>query len=251
MINLTGKNILVTGASSGIGKACCILADSLGANLIIIGRNEERLMQTISETQGDGHVAIAHDVTDYEALNKKLLAHIKENSMKIHGIVHAAGKDLTKPFAFTKAQEFRDLFELNLLSGLELIRLLSKKKYLPEDGASYVFISSLMASLGAAGMSVYCASKSAISSTVKALALEYASRRCRINSVMPGYVETPLRQQSFKMMTQEEIDAIYAEHPLGVGQPEDVAGLVSYLLSDHARWLTGQNIVIDGGYSIK
>ncbi len=251
MIDLTGKNILITGASSGIGKATCLLASSLGARLIMTGRDEEKLKDTVNKCCGEDHLFFAQDLVDYELLNNNFTELFIKESMRIHGIVHAAGKDFMKPFALTKAQDFRDLFELNFISGLELIRFLSKKKFLPESGASYIFISSLMANLGAPGLSVYCASKSAISSTVKALALEYASKKCRINSVIPGYVETPLLKKSLELMSPLEVEAIYKAHPLGIGQPEDVAGLIVYLLSDQARWITGQNIVIDGGFSAR
>ena len=251
MFELSGKTIVVSGASSGIGRSICSIASKLNARLIMIGRDEEKLQGTLKGMSGEGHRYIVQDMIELNALNEKLTNLFDELSCQIDGFVHSAGKEMTKPFSMTEAQDFRDLFELNLITGLEIVRLITKRKYLSANGASYVFISSLMGRLGSVGISPYCASKSAISATVKSLALEYARRKCRFNSVMPGYVDTALLQKSFKMMSQGQIETIYNAHPLGIGTPQDVANLVVYLLSDCSKWMTGQNIIIDGGYSAK
>ena len=251
MFDLKGKTIVISGASSGIGKACAISAASLGARIILLGRDESRLENASQQLSGEGHHTIAHDITDYQGLKEKLTAILDEENMIVHGFVHAAGIDHIMPFPLTKAQAFRDMYEVNVIAGLELIKMLSKKKYIPDTGACYLYISSIMSNVGNYGLSSYCASKSAISSLVKSLALEYAEKGVRINSVNPGYVDTPMLQRSFVKMTAVEIDSIKAAHPLGLGKPEDVSALVCFLLSDHSRWITGTNIVIDGGYSTR
>ncbi len=249
MLTLQNKNILITGASSGIGKESAILASKIGARIILIARNKEKLDATLSSMNGQDHIILANDVTDYEPLKNKL-SEILENDIKhIDGIVHCAGREMTKPFFITKAEHFRELFEVHLIAGLEIIRFCSKKDYLPDNGASYIFISSIMAELGSAGLSSYCASKSAITSTVKALALEFASKKVRINSIEPGCITTDLLAKRFSKMSSEEIETIKKQHPLGLGTPEQVANVVCFLLSDLSCWITGTNIVVDGGYS--
>lgn len=251
MFDLKGKTIVISGASSGIGKACAISAASLGARIILLGRDESRLENASQQLSGEGHHTIAHDITDYQGLKEKLTAILDEENMIVHGFVHAAGIDHIMPFLLTNAQIFRDMYEVNVIAGLELIKMMSKKKYSPDTGASYLFISSIMGHLGDFGRASYCASKSAIISTVKALSLEYASKRTRVNAILPGCVDTQMLQRSFNKMTAVEIDSIKAAHPLGLGKPEDVSALVCFLLSDHSRWITGTNIVIDGGYSTR
>ena len=251
MIDLTGKTIVVSGASSGIGMACAIDASRLGARLIILARDEARLHGTLGMLTGEGHHAFAQDITDYLSLKDKLTEILVAENCKVHGLIHAAGIDYIMPFALTKPQVFRDLYEVNVIAGLELIKILSKKKYMPDNGASYLLISSVMGKLGDYGRSSYCASKSAISSLVKALSLEYSSSGTRVNSILPGCIDTPMLQRSFSKMTASEIDNIVAAHPLGLGKPEDISALACFLLSDCARWITGSNIIIDGGYSAK
>lgn len=251
MFDLKGKTIVVSGASSGIGRACSIQAAELGARMILLGRDETRLKESAMQLSGECHYTVVHDITDYQGLKDKLTAILDSESLKVHGFVHAAGFDHIMPFSLTKAQTFRDMYEVNVIAGLELIKMLSKKKYTPDTGASYLYISSIMSNVGNYGLSSYCASKSAISSLVKSLALEYAEKGVRVNSVNPGYVDTPMLQRSFAKMTAVEIEGIKAAHPLGLGKPEDVSALVCFLLSDHSRWITGTNIVIDGGYSTR
>lgn len=251
MFDLKGKTIVVSGASSGIGKACAIQAAELGARMILLGRDEIRLQETAAQLSGVEHCSIAHDITDYQGLNDQLIAVLDSESLQVHGFVHAAGIDQIMPFSLTKAQAFREMYEVNVIAGLELIKVLSKKKYMPENGASYLFISSVMGQLGDFGRASYCASKSAITSAVKALSLEFASKSARVNAILPGCIDTPMLQRSFAKMTVAEIESIKAAHPLGLGETEDVSALVCYLLSDYARWITGSNIIIDGGYSAK
>lgn len=250
MLTLNNKNVIITGASSGIGQACAVLASKLSARVIFIGRNEERLRQTRALMKDGNHVTLCQDLLDYTALTEQIQNTFPCKEDRIHGLIHCAGIDMTKPFASTVPQDYRDLLEINLIAGLELSRLISKRKYVPADGASIVFISSVMASLGGIGLTAYCASKSAISSTVKAMALELAAKKIRVNSVQPGIVRTALVEDRFSLMTEAEINRIIAMHPLGLGNPMDIASLCCFLLSDMSAWITGANIPIDGGYSI-
>lgn len=250
MLTLTNKNLVISGASSGIGQACCVLASQLGANIIMIGRQSDTLEQTEKMLQSGLHTKIVCDITDYDTLSTEI-SNLKTTYEFIDGYVHSAGIEITKPFSFLKPKDYRQILEVNLISGLEICRLITKKGIIAPNGASLVFVSSIMAILGSPGLIAYNASKSAITSTIMGMALELASRKIRVNSVMPGCVSTPLLDNRFSNMSESEIDNIKKLHPLGIGTPESVANLICFLLSDLSDWITGANIPIDGGYAIQ
>ena len=248
MINLKDKRILVTGASSGIGKSVAILASRLKAKLIIIGRNSERLNSTFESLEGTGHEQFICDVTDYIRIEEIIQSSVKANG-PISGFVHSAGIEKTLPLKASKNQFFREVFDINVFSGFEISRIISNKGIFNSNGASYVFISSIKGKLGEPANIIYCSSKSALLSGVKAMALELAQKKIRCNCVLPGIVETEMVKSLFNSIPVDAKEKIIAKHPLGIGKPEDVASLIVFLLSDHARWITGSDYVIDGGYS--
>ena len=141
------------------------------------------------------------------------------------------------------------MFSVNVIAGFELAKIISKKKYLYKNGASFVFISSVMGILGQLGKIGYCSSKGSLISGVKAMALELASKKIRVNCILPGVVETEMSNEMFQKLSEESKKNIVDMHPLGLGKPEDIAYACVYLLSDSARWVTGTNLIIDGGYS--
>lgn len=251
MLSLADKTIVVTGASSGIGQACSVCSSQLGAKLVLVGRDESRLRETMSLLAAGDHQIVVADVTDYDKMADLISMAVTRLGGTIHGLVHSAGVEITKPFSRTTAQDYRDLLEVNLIAGLELCKLASNRKYLPKFGASYVLISSIMADLGSAGKVAYCASKSSITAAVKAMAMELASRKIRVNCLKPGCVDTPLLKNMFSGLAEGEITLIQDMHPLGLGRPEDVANICCFLLSDLATWITGASIPVDGGYSSK
>jgi NAD(P)-dependent dehydrogenase (short-subunit alcohol dehydrogenase family) len=148
-----------------------------------------------------------------------------------------------------KPEQYEQLFKINVIAGFEFARVLSKKKYVNPDGAAFVFISSVMGKFGKEGKVGYCASKGALISSVKALALELSSKKIRCNAVLPGIVETEMVRKMFEDIPEAAVSEIIRQHPLGIGYPEDVAHLIVFLLSEKARWITGSEFVIDGGYS--
>ena len=248
MINLESKRILITGASSGIGRAVAQQAASLGASLILLGRNIERLKATYDSLQGTGHEYYSVDITDYTQVEEIIRSSVA-NSGCINGFVHCAGIEKTMPFKASTPQLFKEIFEINVFAGFEIARLLSQKNIVHPTGASHVFISSVNARLGDVGKIMYCSSKSALLTGVKAMALELAKKRIRCNCVLPGCVNTEMIKNLFDSISVEAKQEIINKHPLGIGQPEDVAFLVCFLLSDKATWITGSEYVIDGGYS--
>lgn len=241
--SLEGKTILVTGASSGIGQGCAVMAAQMGAKVIVSGRNEERLQETLKQLQGEGHATFAGDLTD-AAVIEKMVGEVPA----LDGVVFSAGISMTAPFAFTTREKFDKVFNVNFFSPIELLRLLVKKKKLV-NGSSVVFISSVGGNFGfSVGNGAYGASKAALNSMSRLCSLELAPKKIRVNAICPGMVETPLVQGFSQNITEEEKQRDIDFYPLKrYGKPEDIAGGVVYLLSEAASWVTGQAICIDGG----
>ena len=247
--SLEGKVILVTGASSGIGRACAISVSEAGGSVIITGRDVNRLDETRRRIKEKRCYSFTQELTEYGLTG----AHI-ENAVsvlgKIDGFIHAAGIEDPAPFRQMTPEKYLRIFKINVIAGFELVRIISNKKYVPDSGASYVFISSVMAVLGKPGLVGYCSSKAALVAGVKAIALELAPKKIRVNSVLPGIVEdTEMTKNLFRILPEEAQKGIIQMHPLGLGVTHDVSHLCVYLLSDAARWITGAEIPIDGGYS--
>ena len=246
--NLEGKTILVTGASSGIGKATAINASKLGATVIITARDATRLQETFDALEGAEereHKQIIADLTDEEQMIG-LLAEVPT----INGLVLCAGKGLTLPIQFATKDKFDDIFNINFFAPVELLRMLYKKKKLQKESSVV-----LLASLGgtqifSGGNGIYGASKSALNSIMKFAAKEFASRKVRVNSICPAMVDTPLIHRG--TISDEQLLEDQKRYPLGrYGKPEDIAYAAIYLLSDASSWVTGQSMVLDGGISIR
>lgn len=239
--SLNGKTILITGASSGIGRCTAIECSKMGARVIITGRNVERLLETFQMLKGEGHNKIIGDLVNEADVNN-----LVQTIDPIEGLVLCAGKGMTSPFAFCNRERFDNIFNVNFFAPVELLRLLVKKKKLTKD-SSVVFVSSIGGvSAFSVGNSVYGASKAALTSTMKTCAHELAPKRIRVNSVNPGMVNTKLIQGG--TLSDEQHQADIERYPLKrYGEPEDVAYGIIYLLSDASSWVTGTCLVIDGG----
>jgi NAD(P)-dependent dehydrogenase (short-subunit alcohol dehydrogenase family) len=242
--SLETKTILVTGASSGIGRAIAVECSKMGASVIITGRNEERLNQTFEQLEGSNHKQIACDL--HEENN------IHEFSLQLpvlNGVVHVAGIAKTLPFQFVSSKELNTIFNINFFAPTLLSQLLVKTKKIVKD-ASVVFISSIDGPLTVhIGNSMYAASKGAVTAMAKNMAVDLASKKIRVNCVLPGMTETPLIHAGD--ITQEQLDLDMKLYPLKrYGKPEEIAYAVIYLLSDASSWVTGSNIVVDGGFTL-
>lgn len=241
--SLQGKTILVTGASSGIGQATAIACTQMGADVVITGRDAERLQAT-ADLMGEAKGQIVADLI-VQGDVEKLVAALPP----LDGAVLCAGNSTTLPLQFGTREKFDDMFDVNFFAPVELLRLMYKKKVL-QKGASVV----LIASIGGThsfmpGNGVYGASKAALNSVMKYAAREYASRKVRVNSICPGMVDTPLIHRG--TITEEQLAEDAKRYPLGrYGRPDDIAHGAIYLLSDASSWLTGHDLVIDGGFSI-
>lgn len=240
--SLEGKRILVTGASSGIGRRCAIDCAKMGASVIISGRNEERLKQTAEEI-GNCQQIVA-DQTDPDGLSK-----IIDSIDKLDGVVLSAGIVNTLPIQFSDINTAKKIFEVNFFSTAELVRVLYKRKKLVKN-SSVVLIDSIGGVTSyAPGNGIYGSSKAALNSFMIFAAREFAQRKVRVNCVCPGMINTPLIQ--LDSISEEQLHQDMMRYPLGrYGEPEDVSKGVIYLLSDAASWVTGTNLIIDGGISI-
>lgn len=241
---LEGKTILITGASSGIGRATAIECAKLGAHVVITGRNAERLQETFDQLEGDGHMQILADLTDAESL-EQLVVEIPQ----VDGLVNNAGVGYTKPIPFIKASDLEAMFNTNTYAPVLLTKLAMKKKKI-NKGGSIVFTSSIAAMTEGMGNSVYSMTKAAIMSFAKTCALEFAEKGIRVNSVHPGMVETKLIHGG--AISEDDMQKDMQNYPLKrYGQPEEIAWSIIYLLSDASAWVTGTQSVIDGGVHLK
>lgn len=247
MIDLSGKVILITGASSGIGRACAILAAKSGAALILIGRDIQKL-ELVRQQLGNGnHLFYSLDITKYDDI-EPIIQDAVSKVGKISGFIQSAGVENTKPLQVMKPGIYENMFATNVFSGFEIARIISRSKYISSERASFVFISSVMGLAGEKGKLAYCSSKAAIIGGVKSMALELANKKICVNSISPGIVKTEMSNLLFKTLPESSREYIINKHPLGLGEPEDVANLCMFLISDLSKWITGSNIVIDGGY---
>lgn len=236
---------LITGATSGIGLDLAVRLSG-ERNLILVGRNEARLDELISQMSGPNKVLkLVIDLdADRRQAASRLTELIQSEGLQIEALVHCAGTSKVMPLRQADTDSIDTIFNVNILSAMELIRPLLKKE---NKGSlkNIVLISSLASIRGEKGNAVYAASKGALNALTISLAKELAPK-VRVNSISPGTVETPMTQDFLKT---ESGAAHLQTYPLGVGHPEDITNLACFLLSDEARWITGQNIVIDGGRS--
>ncbi len=247
--SLEGKNIIVTGASSGIGRQCAIDCSRMGARVAIIGRNKQRLDATLAEMHGDKHLSICADLTKFDEL-PDMVAHISDSLGKLDGVVNCAGISATLPLKLMPSAKLDEFFRTNVYSALELTREACKVKHF-NSGGSVVFISSVMGLVGESGKSLYSMTKGALISATRALACEFAKRQLRFNCVSPGAILTPINENLPHMADPERRKLLEDKHLLGLGRVEDISSACIYLLSDAARWVTGQNLIVDGGYTAR
>lgn len=243
--SLAGKSILVTGASSGIGKSIAIECSKMGAILIILGRNEERLRETYNDLEGDDHQMFSAELTSKEDIQVVI------NTLPfIDGLVNAAGILKRVPFKLMSSDILEEVMGVNFFAPAMLTKELLHHKKIGK-GASIVFISSISGNYcSSVGNTAYSSSKGALNSLSENIALELSARNIRVNTVNPGMIATDMLYQ--KAMSEEQIKEDLENYPLKrYGKPEDVAYAVIYLLSEASAWVTGSSLLIDGGFTLK
>lgn len=241
---LLNKTILVTGASSGIGRAIAISCSNLGATVLLLARNEERLQETLSSMEGLNHQIVSCDLNDREKIAQKVM-----DFPKLDGIVYCSGTLRTVPTKMIQREDMDYVYETNFFSVVHLNTLLLQQKKI-QKAASIVFLSSIAAfDLSEAGNAIYSSSKAALSSYSKVLALELSRRKIRVNTLSPGIVKTNFLKHF--SVDEEQFQEDEKKYPLGYGTPEDIAYAACYLLSNAARWVTGTELKLDGGVTLK
>jgi len=246
-MDLTGQTVLVTGASSGIGRETARLISQLGGHVVLVGRNEERLAATLRSLDGDGHRVEAFDLSSADEIPRWLKS-ISASSGPLHGLVHSAGIIKLRPLRTLTSQTVEDLMAINVKAAISLAKGFCQKN-VHAPSASIVFLSSVTGLTGQAGLAAYAASKGAIIALTRALAVELAGERIRVNCVAPGLVTTEMGQAQLGLLTPEQGAVLEAMHLLGFGSARDVSYAIAFLLAGTARWITGTVLVVDGGYT--
>lgn len=243
--SLSGKTVLITGAASGIGRATAKQCHNMGASLVLLDLNENGLNSVKEEIGDSAIVSYALNLTDYNRL-----CEVIGQLPKLDGVFSNAGIVKSLMAKFSGKEDMEKIFEVNTFSHINLVQQLIAQKKL-NKGASIVFTSSMSGVFaGLVGGSLYGATKAAIAGYCKALAIELAPRGIRVNTIQPGMIETPLTVGT--ALSQDVLDEDSKNYPLGrYGKPEEVAYAVVYLLSDATVWMTGTQLLLDGGYSVK
>lgn len=241
--SLDNKTVLITGASSGIGRATAVECSKLGAKCVITGRNAERLNETFSLLTGDGHSQILADLT-----LEKDIELLVDQSPLLDGFVCNAGITIIKPINYIKQSDMDSIFSVNTFAPVILTKALLKNKKLSK-GSSVVFTSSIAWKTITPGNAIYAMTKSAVNTFSKFFAIEYANRQIRVNSVLPGMVNTEMTQNS--VFSKEELEEDKLRYPLKrYAEPQEIAWAIIYLLSDASAFVTGTALKIDGGVTL-
>lgn len=241
--SLEGKTILITGASSGIGRRTAVECSKMGAKLVITGRNEDRLNDTLLSLEGEGHLKFAGDLTEDKAMEA-----LMEQLPPLNGVFFCAGVTDTTPAKFIDEEKIERVFGINIKSPMLLTKWLVKKKKI-QASASLVYMSSYGAEVVTPGLGIYAASKGAVNSFMRTIATELSARKIRANSIMAMMVQTEL-METLGSISKEDFQKDEEKYPLGYGKPEDVAFAAIYLLSDASKWITGSIIKMDGGSTL-
>lgn len=246
-MDLSGKHVMVTGASSGIGKGIAIFLSKIGANVIMIARNEEKLKEVFNELEPGHHSYYVFDLNNLDGI-ENMMDNVCSNGIKLSGLVHSAGISKTVPLQYLKLNDVNNIMSVNFYSFIELAKHFSKRKN-NDNGGSIVAISSISSRVGARGLTAYCASKGALDSAIKSMALDLAPKSIRINSIAPSMIKTQIYDGLKEIVNNKDFeDDLKKRQILGIGEPTDVAHAAAFLLSDASKFITGTSMIVDGGY---
>jgi NAD(P)-dependent dehydrogenase (short-subunit alcohol dehydrogenase family) len=247
-LDYAGRWVVVTGASSGLGRAVAIELARHNARVVLVGRDIARLAETASQLGGGESRSLAIDLRQLDQITPEIVR-LREELGPLYGLCHAAGVVATRPLQSNTVDVMRAQLDVNLLAGLEMARAICRRDVMSPEGGSLLFFSSVYGHVGMPGQIGYCATKGAVASAVRAMAIELARRKIRVNSISPGLVFTEMTKQSLGVLSAEHVQKLEAAHPLGTGQPEDVARPAVFLLAPGTRWITGADLAVDGGFT--
>lgn len=248
---LTGKTIVISGASSGIGRQCAISCATMGATVVALGRNEERLTKTLNQLAfPERHCCFIVDLADASQVADTVTQLVAKVG-RVHGLLNVAGISTTLLLKSLSDDKLDEFFKNNVYSTIHLTKELTRMGNFAKEGGSIVFFSSVMGSYGEVGKSLYAMTKGALQAGARSLACEMAAKNIRVNTVSPGLIITPINENLPHITDPEKRKKLEEMHLLGLGNPEDVANACVYLLSDASRWVTGTNLFVDGGYTAR
>lgn len=247
-LDFAGRWVLVSGASSGLGRAIAMQLAQHGARVILSGRDETRLRETAAMLGDAEHRLLPLDLVILSEI-APAITRLRSDTGPIYGLCHAAGVVETRPLQANTAEVVQAQLNVNLLAGLELARAVCRRDVMTAEGGSLLFVSSVYGRVGVAGQIGYCATKGAVAAAVRAMAVELARRRIRVNCVSPGLVVTQMTEHALGLLSVDHVERIKAAHPLGIGTPEDVAHAAVFLLAPTSQWITGADLAVDGGFS--
>lgn len=250
--SIQDKVIIVTGASSGIGAQCAIDCSKMGAKIVLVARSEERLKLTLEQCfEPTRHMILPIDLSSSEGL-KETIKEIATRMGKISGVVNCAGMSSVTPLKMVSDELLEQFFHTNVYSAINLSKEVTRVgNYDKENGCSIIFLASIMGVCGEKCKTLYSATKGALISAARSMACELAKNKVRVNVVSPGAIETPINAKLPHMAVPELRKELEDKHLLGLGECSDISNACIYLLSDAAKWITGQNLVVDGGYTVR
>jgi NAD(P)-dependent dehydrogenase (short-subunit alcohol dehydrogenase family) len=247
-IDFQRKKVVVTGASCGIGCAVAEELSRYGASVVLVGRDAERLSRCSALLKPGKHYKLIIDLKDRANIVPAIRSFAKEQG-KIYGLCHAARVDDFRPLSYSTPETLDSLLELNVTAGIELAGGVCRHDVIEEDGGSVLFLSSIAGRVGIPGRIGYSASHGGISAAARSMAIELARRKIRVNTISPGMVEGGISRKVLSRLSAAQLRDIEKAHPLGVGQIRDVARAAVFLLAPQTSWITGTDLVVDGGYS--
>jgi NAD(P)-dependent dehydrogenase (short-subunit alcohol dehydrogenase family) len=245
--DLTGRTYLVTGAASGMGRATSLLLSECGAKIILVDINEEGLKSTASLCQTDT-CNLVLDLSQPETFKDRILEAVDKIG-KLSGFVHCAGIPYITPLKVVNAEKADLVYKINSYAAIELTKVFASKKIYAGENGSIVFISSVYGVVGSAACVGYAMSKGAVQSATRALAMELAPRKIRVNCIAPGFVKSNMMNENTFRFDEDYMKRLDAMHPLGLGTPEDIAKSIVFLFSDMSKWITGTIMNVDGGFT--
>jgi NAD(P)-dependent dehydrogenase (short-subunit alcohol dehydrogenase family) len=249
---LQDKVVIVTGASSGIGAQCAIDCSKMGAKVALIGRNVERLQATLSQCENPSqHLIVPLDLSASDGM-KDAVKDIVAKLGKINGVVNCAGISSVTPLKLVNDELLTQFFRSNVFSAINLSKEVAKISNCDKvNGCSIILFASIMGCVGEKGKTLYSATKGALIAAARSMACELAKNNIRVNVVSPGAIVTPINAKQSYMTDPDERKFLEDKHLLGLGKTTDISNACIYLLSDAARWITGHNLIVDGGYTAK
>jgi len=247
-IALNGKRYLISGAASGLGRATSVLLSKLGAELLLLDINDEGMNST-KELCGDAVVHCISANLQNPIEIKPVITAAVEKWGKLNGFVHLAGRPYVSPLKSINHNRATEIFNLNTYAAIELAKVFISKNVYKGEAGSIVFISSVYGFVGSSANVGYAMSKAALHGVTKSLSIELATKNVRVNCIAPGFVKTKMLDNVSGSFNQDYYNTLNNLHPLGLGEVDDVANAIAFLLSDMSKWITGTILSVDGGFT--